>query len=308
MSAAKTRNMKTSTLLPILAIFVISIQSPPFAAVINESDVLEIRVQSHEEFSGRYTVSENGTIEYPLIADENIIGLTTSELMVELTYRLARHIENPLVIVTPVDKPEIMVTVLGQVTNPGPVVTYLGASVQEVIQLAGGPSEWADIEKVKIQHAGQTDGEAEYFNLRNFMKTGSLDEMPSLGPDDIVVLLSEERNRKVKVIGAVNKPGFFTLEENVNVFELIYLAGGPSEKADLSRVRRFFKNEEKTLEEVIDIQKFLDDGNMDKIPTVHEGEVIIVYSRWFDWTKLLAIMNNVLLFIVTIQSLRGAIN
>ncbi len=308
MPAVKTKNMKTSSLLPILVLFVVSIQSPPFAAVINESDVLEIRVQSHEEFSGRYTVSENGTIEYPLIADENIIGLTTSELMFELTYRLAKHIENPLVIVTPVDKPEIMVTVLGQVTNPGPVVTYLGASVQEVIQLAGGPSEWADIEKVKIQHAGQTDGEAEYFNLREFMKKGSLDEMSILGPDDVVVLLSEERNRKVKVIGAVNKPGFFTLEENVNVFELIYLAGGPSEKADLSRVRRFFKNEETTLEEVIDIQKFLDDGNMDKIPTVHEGEVIIVYSRWFEWAKLLAVMNNVLLLIVTIQSLRGAIN
>ncbi len=300
--------MKATRVLSILILVAISVHTPASAAVITEGDVLKIRVQSHEEFSGRYTVSQNGTIDYPLIADENIIGLTTSELMVELTYRLARHIENPLVIVTPVDKPEIMVTVLGQVTNPGPVITYLGASVQEVIQLAGGPSEWADIEKVKIQHAGQSDSEAEYFNLREFMNKGSLDEMPTLGPDDVVVLLSEERNRKVKVIGAVHKPGFFDLEEKVNVFELIYLAGGPTEKADLSRVRRFFKNEEKTVEEVIDIQKFLDDGNMDKIPTVHEGEVIIVYSRWFDWTKLLAIMNNVLLFIVTIQSIRGAIN
>ncbi len=277
------------------------------AAIIKTGDVLDITVLGQPEFSGRYTVSQSGTIEYPLLADETIVNISTSELMNELTFRLAKHIENPLVLISPVEKPNITVTVLGQVAKPGPVETYLGATIQEVIQLAGGPLEKADIDSVKVIHKGGNDQTALYFNLKSFMKKGKIADMPRLQPDDIVILLSQTRATKVKVIGAVNKPGFFDLDEKINLFELIYLAGGPAEKADLSRVRRFFKSENKTLEEVINVQSFIDKGEMDKIPMVEEGDVIIVYSKWFDWRIFMSILTNVLLFIVTVQSIRGAV-
>ena len=277
------------------------------AAIIKAGDVLDIKVQGQPDFSGRYMVSQNGTIEYPLLADETIANLSTSELMNELTFRLAKHIENPLVLISLVEKPNITVTVLGQVANPGPVETYLGATIQEVIQLAGGPLEKADIDSVKVIHKDGNDQTALFFNLKSFMKEGNIAGMPRLQPDDIVILLSQTRTTKVKVIGAVNKPGFFDLDEKINVFELIYLAGGPAEKADLSRVRRFFKSENKTLEEVINVQSFIDKGEMDNIPMADEGDVIIVYSKWFDWRILMSILTNVLLFIVTVQSIRGAV-
>lgn len=276
------------------------------AAIIKVGSVLDIQVQAHPEFSGRYTVNSSGNIEYPLLADETIVNISTSELMNELTFRLAKHIENPLVLISIVEKPTITITVLGQVVKPGPVETYLGATIQEVIQLAGGPSKNAAIDSVKIFHKGGNDQTAVYFDLRSFMKTGKIDNMPKLKPGDIVILLTQTRTRKVKVIGAVNKPGFFDLDEKINVFEIIYLAGGPSEKADLSRVRRFFKSEGKTLEEVLNIQSYIDKGEMDNIPMAEEGDVIIVYSKWFDWKIFMTILSNVLLFIVTIQSLRGA--
>ncbi len=281
---------------------------PLQSAIIKTGSVLDIQVQSHPEFSGRYTVNANGTIEYPLLADEVLTDIATSELMDVLTFKLAKHIENPLVLISLVEKPNIIISVLGQVKKPGPVETYLGATLQEVITLAGGPSEHADIEKVKIIHKNGSDKTAKYFNLKSFMKDGKFDEMPKLQPDDIVILLSQTHSRKVKVIGAVNKPGFFDLDEKLNVFELIYLAGGPAEKADLSRVRRFFKSNNKMLEEVINIQSYIDKGEMDKIPVIEEGDVIIIYSKWFDWKIFMSILSNVLLFVVTIQSLRGAID
>ncbi len=277
------------------------------AAIIKSGSVIDIQVQSHPEFSGRFTVNEQGTIEYPLLADEIINNITTSELMSELTFKLAKHIDNPLVLISLVEKPNITVSVLGQVVNPGPIETYYGATLQEVIKLAGGPTEFADLQQVKIIRKGGSDMTAQFFNLKEFLKQGRFDEMVRLEPDDIVILLSQERMRKVKVIGAVNKPGFFDLEEKINIFELIYLAGGPAEKADLSRVRRFFKSEGKTIEEVINIQSYIDKGSMDKIPFVEEGDVIIIYSKWFDWKIFMSILSNVLLFVVTIQSLSGAI-
>jgi protein involved in polysaccharide export with SLBB domain len=276
-----------------------------YCAIIKSNDVLDIVVQNHPEFSGRFTVAENGAIDYPLMADQNIITITTSELMNDLTLRLAKHIDNPLVLISVIDKPEIAVFVVGQVKTPGPVKTYLGATLQEVLQSAGGPLPTADLQKVKIVHKNVSNENAEYFDLKSFLLTGNLDNMPRLKPDDTVILLSQKANRKVKAIGAINRPGVFEIEDEITVFELIYLAGGPAERADLSHVRRIYDRDGKTMEEIINLQSYLDKGEMNNVPKVAEGDVIIVYARWYDWKMVSSILNNVLLFIVAIQAFSG---
>ncbi len=283
-------------------VFLAIINLPLYGAIIRAGHVISIQVMSNPEFSGQYTVNENGTIEYPLLADQIITNITTSELMNELTLRLARHIDNPLVLVSIVEKPEITLTVLGQVLNPGPVKAIQGATIQEAIKLAGGALEKADLSRVKIVHKGKP-GTEEVYDLLKFMEEGELETMPKLENEDMVVVLAQERSKKVKVIGSVQKPGLFDLEEKMNVFEVIYLAGGPVEKADLTKVRRISHPENsKSIEEVLDIQSYIDKGQMEQIPAVYEGDIIIVYSKWYDWKTILSILNNTLLFVVTIQT------
>jgi protein involved in polysaccharide export with SLBB domain len=277
------------------------------ASIIKPGNVLDIVVQGHPEFSGRFAVTENGTVDYPLLADEQVVNVTTSELMNDLTLKLAKHIDNPLVVISVIPKPEMVVYVLGQVKLPGPVKAYQGATLQEVLQLAGGPLETANIEKVKIVHKNMPDGSAEYCNLKAFLSNGNLGDMPKLRPDDTVILLALEASNKVKVIGAVNKPGLFDISEKMNVFELIYLAGGPTERGDLSRIRRFTQQNGKTVEEVINIQAFIDKGAMDNVPMVSPGDVVMVYERWWDWRTVLSVTNSILLLLVAIQALTGAI-
>jgi protein involved in polysaccharide export with SLBB domain len=103
----------------------------------------------------------------------------------------------------------------------------------------------------------------------------------------------------------VNKPGFFDLEEEITVFELIYMAGGPAERADLSHVRRIYDRGGKTMEEIVNVQSYIDKGEMNNVPKVTEGDIIIVYARWYDWKTILSILNNVLLFLVTLQAFGG---
>lgn len=279
------------------------------ASIIKSGDVLDIKVLQHPEFSGRYVVNDRGLIDYPLLAEEPVVNISTVELMNDLTFRLARHIDNPLVLVTIIDKPEIIITVLGQVVNPGPVTTTGGATVQEVIQAAGGPTPTgADLTRIKIIHHDKSRA-PDIFNLESFLLNGDVGNLPRLEANDIVIVLAQERSKKVKVIGAVQKPGLFQLDETMNVFEVVYLAGGPSEKADLSRIRRFTRQENgKVTEEIIDLQGYIDKGKMDKIPDVFEGDVIIVYTKWFDWKTMLTVLNNTLLFIVTIQAFAGIFN
>jgi protein involved in polysaccharide export with SLBB domain len=292
-------NMKTLSKIFIIMLFgCIAV----FSAIVKNGNVLEITVQDHPEFSGRFTVSENGTIDYPLLSDEVIVNISTAELMNQLTFRLAKHIDNPLVLVAVVEKPEITVTVLGEALRPGPVKTYLGATLQEVLVLVGGPSPSADLTKIKILPKNTPDINARFFDLEKFKASGSMDSMPRLLADDVIVLLTKERSDKIKVIGGVAKPGFFDVTEKMNVFEAIYLAGGPAEKADLSRVRRISQSNGKTTEEIINIQQFIDKGKMDGIPMVNPGDVIIVYTRWFDWQMMMTVLSNTLLFIVTLKA------
>ena len=279
------------------------------AAIIKNGDVIDIQVVGHPEFSGHYTVDEHGFVEHPLLADESIVNVSTVELMNDLTFRLARHFDNPLVLVSIINKPEITVTVLGQVMAPGPITTFKGATIQEVLKKAGGPtSAGADLSRIKIIHSNSSDA-PELFDMELFLSKGNVEDLPRLQADDIVIVLALEKSKKVKVIGAVQKPGLFTLEEKMNLFEVIYLAGGPTEKSDFSRIRRFTRQENgKVTEEIIDMQGYIDKGRMEDIPDVLEGDVIIVYNRWFDWRTVLTVLNNTLLFIVTIQAFAGIFN
>ena len=274
-------------------------------AIIKVGNTLQISVQGHSELSGTFTVDESGVIDYAPVSDEPVVNITTGELARTITFRVAKYVDNPLVTVSVLDKPEITVTLLGEIAHAGPLKTYLGVTVQEVIQAAGGPTPMADVERVKIVHKNGSDESAEFFNMKRFLTIGNIDSVPRMQPDDVVILLSQERTQKIKVIGGVVRPGFYDLTEKMTVFEIIYLAGGPAEKADLSRVRRFFAQNGKTMEEVLDIQAFIDKGEMDNIPTVQAGDVVIVYSKWFDWKTLLSILNNTLLFIVTIKAFGG---
>jgi protein involved in polysaccharide export with SLBB domain len=274
-------------------------------AIIKTGDVLDIFVQSHPEFSGRYTVNETGIIDYPLVADQVIINSTTSELMNDLTIKLARHIDNPLVIVSVVQNPEIIVSVLGLVKMPGPVKTYFGASLQEVIQLAGGPLPEADMQNVKLVHKDGMNGNAEIYNLKSFLQSGNIENMPRLKPGETVIVLSQKGTHKVKIIGAVNKPGFFDYEEGLTVFDLLYLAGGPAEHADLSHIRRVFERNGKSMDEIINLQSYIDRGEMSNVPEVNEGDMVIIYSHWYDWKSALSILSNVLLLLISIQAFSG---
>ena len=196
-----------------LSIALLAAGAPLWGAVIKSGDMLEILVVQHAEFSGRYTVNENGTIDYPLLADAPIANSTTSELMNDLTLRLARHIDNPLVLISIVQKPEIGITVLGQVLKPGPVVSYPGASLQEVIQGAGGPlAESADLEHVKISHKSHQPS-TESCNLKDFLIDGDVEKLPQLFAGDCIVVPAQQKTRKVKVIGAVQKPDSFPSRE-----------------------------------------------------------------------------------------------
>ncbi len=283
-------------LLKISALFLF-IFTPGIAEVINAGDVIAVKVVSKqavvEALSGQYPVKENGTVDYPLYQDRSVINITLTELMERLSMEISKFVEDPLVVVVKDPHYIFNVKVLGQVNKPGFVRIPKGGSLQEVMALAGGHTEYANLKYVKLIRENKDDASVEIINFEEFLRTGNLSLLPEVKNNDTYILISAKTTKKVKVLGAVVKPGFYEPQIKSNLFDMIQIAGGTIENADLSRVRHITYSDGKPVENIIDLQRYLDEvGNTGDIPAVNEGDIILVRKNVFTWRAVISVVRD----------------
>ena len=118
--------------------------------------------------SGPYTVSESGTIRLPLLAGPiRAAGLSPTALAqnIEASYRSEKIFTTPAVNVVATsleDLEELIVTVGGQVSNPGPVKYYRGLTIWEAVQSAKGATPFGAMNRVRLTRGK----EVKEYNLR----------------------------------------------------------------------------------------------------------------------------------------------
>lgn len=83
---------------------------------------------------------------------------------------------------------------------------------------------------------------------------------------------------QVNLWGQVQKPGRFEVQSGIDVVQLISLAGGPLQYADLTEVKLLRRNEynpqEAAKQEIINLKKLLEEGS--EIPILQPGDTIII--------------------------------
>jgi len=106
--------------------------------------------------SGAYTVSDSGTIRLPLLSGPiRAAGLSPTSLAqsIEAAYRAEKIFTTPAVnvIATSLENlEELIVTVGGQVQNPGPVKYYRGLTIWEAVQSARGATPFGAMNRVRL--------------------------------------------------------------------------------------------------------------------------------------------------------------
>ncbi|MDB5047670.1 MAG: polysaccharide export protein [Fibrobacteres bacterium] len=281
--------LRLSILLFSICLFASRVQ----ATVIKAGMMLNIVVKSDKDLSQIVRVNDNGTIDYPLYQDASVVDKTTSELQDILTYKLAKMIESPMVLVSVLTENPITLYILGQVKKPGLVLVPPKASLQEVLLAAGGNIETADLNRVKIVHKNQGDENASYYDLQKFLNSGDLTLLPGLMDGDRIILLSSKKSKYVKILGSVNKPGFYPIGEAASVFDMLYLAGGPAADANMSKVRIISSPGGQRADFLLDMQKFIDNGKTEDLPLLAEGDMMIVYGKTITWTKTLEMARDI---------------
>jgi protein involved in polysaccharide export with SLBB domain len=157
----------------------------------------------------------------------------------------------------------------GQVAQPGLLYFETIPDLWEVIKLAGGPTEEADLSEVTVLRSEEDGGGVIHVDVAEILATGELDRLPQLSSGYSVTvprlplgLLPErfadstKRKKAFYIYGNVAVPGRHAMESEIDLLEALVISGGPGPRADLSRVRIVSKGVDHPVVRVVDLERY----------------------------------------------------
>ena len=114
--------------------------------MLRSGDQVEVRVWPDSSLSGRFTVDDAGRISLPGVGEIEVTNIALSELRALLRRRYEQGMRNPVVSLNAF----LRVSVLGSVQRPGLFYVEPGSDLFDVLSLAGGFSNDADQNKVRV--------------------------------------------------------------------------------------------------------------------------------------------------------------
>jgi polysaccharide export outer membrane protein len=113
-------------------------------------DVLEISVWKEEDLRREVLVRSDGGISFPLAGEFVVAGLTPTEVQAEIESRLQAFIPDSTASVAVLQINGNQIYVVGKVNRPGVYKFERPIDVMQVLSLAGGATEFAGLDKIKI--------------------------------------------------------------------------------------------------------------------------------------------------------------
>jgi polysaccharide export outer membrane protein len=203
------------------------------ALSIGPGDLLDLSVYHVPELLLKVRVDSGGYVSLPLIGDVKLSGMTVRDAQLRIAHKLVdlELVKQPQVSLFVEEFATQGITVYGEVSSPG-IYPLMGPhTVYDAISAAGGLTVKAG-RTVTVIHSGQSHSE-EVVDLPG----EGTPEKPSamLSPGDTVVV---SKTGVVYVLGEVNKPGAFLMENNttMSLLKAMALAGSATKVASLKHV------------------------------------------------------------------------
>jgi polysaccharide export outer membrane protein len=261
---------------------------------IKPGDAIEIVVYGHQELSRVVTVSPTGTIDFPFMQSLPVDGLTLERLREILVAQLSRYLDSyPVVTVNFSENLTIEVSVQGMIRKPGVVQLPLESTLQAAVAAAGGFIPGAKMNQVTLIRQKDEKSVQADFNLERFIMEGDMKQNPSVKDGDVILVTGNPVLSSVKVVGSVNDPGAYENYMGATVLDMILLAGGPSEKANLEKVQYISPSRKKSYEFRIDMEAYMRTADVYQFPVVKAGDIIVVPEKKNIWKGILSVARDV---------------
>ena len=258
--------------------------------IIGPGDMLAINFWQKPEFNVDVRVTASGSVEIPLIGTLKVAGLTPAQLRDTIEGRISLlDVKVTQVSVSVKEFGSKVVYVTGGVVTPGKYYFEVIPNVWQIILEAGGPLATAQLDKVAIVHSGgSNEGQIAYLNVSKALESGDTDSFPQIYPGDTIHIPTIDPDNQMATVtsplqqsgvvyiwGAIRNPGIYNIQENMDLMEAIVLAGGPTETADLKRVRLYFRGRSQAEQAVVNMNNYLNRSY--PLPLmIHSGDAIYI--------------------------------
>ena len=155
--------------------------------VIGPDDSLQITVWQEPSVSGTFPVRPDGMISLVLIGDIQAAGLTPMHLAHDITLKLKKFIQDPVVGVVVAAVKSQRVYLVGEVQHAGPIELTAGMTPLQAIAEGGGLSPYTNGKHIYILRGPQGKQTKIPFNYKLALKGDNRQDVPLLPGDTIVV-------------------------------------------------------------------------------------------------------------------------
>jgi protein involved in polysaccharide export with SLBB domain len=252
---------------------------------IGPSDLLEITFRVGSEYSTDLVrVGSDGTISYSFVDNLPVTGLTARELDEQLTKRLSAYVKEPRLDVAVREFKSKSALVLGEVgvlrlpyyeAGSGKVFLKGKTTLLDLLVLAGGYTEDADIKKVKLIR----DNKIYHINLYDIIYRGETGQNILIDDGDVVdVPELPEYGERVYVMGEVYRQGVYPLEDVPDLLAALALAGSFTRVAveENTLIIRGYEPGKNPQVLTADVSALLKQGDIGQNITLVDGDVVYV--------------------------------
>lgn len=255
----------------------------------------EVRVSPEQKVKqNQIEVDRNGYIYLPEYGHIFVRDLSTEQIASEISQRLPKYLAKGGRIQVSIIEKRHWIQLLGHVSHPGWYNISEFDNVQTALGAAGGAIDGAIMTDIAIIRKIGAETRKTKVNLYQFSITGDARLLPPLHESDAIFVpisssfggikrtlsqwdppqekLEQDTKQKVRVFGAVNNSGVYEAKEDLNLLDILLMAGGNRDDADLTRVLIIRDGRATTY----DIKTLIDGKSIEKIPEVRAGDTVYV--------------------------------
>lgn len=162
--------------------------TPDNAYIIQPGDVLQIMVWKEKDLQVEQMVRPDGGLNFPLVGEMTASGKTVNQLQKELTSKLTKYVPDPVVTVSVKQSTGYKIYVVGKVNRPGEFPANRTMDVMQALSMAGGPTAFASVNKIKILRRENGELKSLPFRYSRVEKGEDLESNIILKGGDVVVV------------------------------------------------------------------------------------------------------------------------
>jgi polysaccharide export outer membrane protein len=158
----------------------------PARYVIGPEDQLQITVWKEPTLSGTIPVRPDGMISLVLVGDMPAAGMTPMALSSDISQRLKKYIQEPVVTVVVLGVTSQRIFMVGEVGHVAPLALTPGMTPLQAIIASGGLTQFANSKKIYILRGTAGKQQKILFNYKKALR--GEDQGPALLPGDTIVI------------------------------------------------------------------------------------------------------------------------